>query len=305
MTTAQTGTSTPYRVESYLTIDEFKEAPTGVDLSNLQSGGTQAQQDARLAEVIARASSWVDDICDQVLAATTDTQQGRVRVNRDGMFVVHPRYWPVLQVTDFRYGALPTSMSPMQDLTNVFVEPQMFTVAAPGFLSSSSAGPIQFGPVLGRGGQVFCQWTYVNGYPNTLLSSGCNAGDTTITVNDPTGILADLTYLSIFDGSSISAGPPSSSERGLLVTGVSGSTLTLASPVAYAHAAGVSVSALPDGVKQATILLTKALIMTRGAEAIVAEDFGGSTMKTAAGGGIEADEVAIAVELLERYARVR
>jgi hypothetical protein len=302
---AVTGQSTPYRVAAYLTLDEFKEAPTGVDLSNLVVGGVADQQDARISETIARASSWADSMCGQVLGATLDTEAKRIRSNRNGEFVVHPNYWPVIQVTDFRYGGLPSSLSPLADLSNVFVEPHGFTVAVPGLGFSSSQGPIQFGPLLGPGNQVFAQWTYVNGYANTVLLAPAIAGDVSVQVVDPTGILANITRLTIFDGSSVSAGPPSQTERGLQPTAVVGNVVTLASPLLFDHKAGVSISALPDAVKQAVILLTKTLIMTRGTEALVSDDFMGGPHKVQSFDGISEEDVAIAAELLDPFARVR
>lgn len=303
--TAVTGQSTPYRLNSYISIGEFYSAPTAVDLSNLQVGGTAAEQDTRLAEVIARASSWADQMCGQILAATVDTEVQKIRPNRDGFFVVHTNNWPCIQVNSFGYGSLPGSIGSMSDLSGVFVEPRGFTVTAPGFGLVSSQGPLQFGPLVGGDRQYFCQYTYVNGYPNTLLATACNAGDQTVTVVDPTGIIANLTRLTIFDGSLISVGPPSLTERGLSVTGVTGSVVSLAAPLAYGHAAGTGISALPDAVKQAVILLTKTLIMTRGAEAITMDDLSGGPARTTSTGGIEEAEVAIAAELLEPFGRIR
>lgn len=303
--TAVAGQSTPYRLTSYLTIGEFMSAPTAVDLSNLQVGGTQAEQDTRLAEVIARASSWADQICGQILAATTDTEVQKIRPSRDGFFIVHTNNWPVIQVNSFGYGSLPGSIGQMSDLSGVFVEPRGFTVTAPGFGLISSQGPLQFGPLAGGDRQYFCQYTYINGYPTTTLSAPCNAGDTAVTVADTTGIIADLTRLTIYDGSLVATGPPSLTERGLSVTGVSGNVVSLGAPLAFSHAVGIGISSLPDAVKQAVILLTKTLIMTRGAEAITMDDLSGGPARTTSTGGIEEAEVAIAAELLEPFARTR
>lgn len=305
MTTAITGTSTPYRVSPYITVEEFKQAPTGVDLGNLEIGGVQDQQDARLGEAIARASGWVDRMCDQVLAATLDTENGKLRANGRGEIFVKPKYRPVLQVTDFRYGSVPSSLNPLSDLSNVFVEEHGFTVASPGFGMGSSAGPLQFGPVWGGGNQVFAQWSYVNGYANTVLASPVTAGSSVVTLVDSTGVFPNLTRLTLFDGSNISAGPPSQTERGLVVTLVVGNVVTLGSPLAFDHKAGVSISALPDDVKQACILLTKALIGTRGTEALISDDIAGGPHHVASMGGIDEEDVAIAAELLAPFARVR
>ena len=46
--------------QSYLTVAEYKDAPTSIDFDNLVVGGNGAAQDAELARVILRASSYMD-----------------------------------------------------------------------------------------------------------------------------------------------------------------------------------------------------------------------------------------------------
>jgi hypothetical protein len=289
-----------------LTVAEYAVAPTGVDLSNLLPSGTAAEQTARLSELIGRASSICDGFCDQVLGATTDTETERLSVNRAGEIYVHPRNWPVIAVTDFRYGSAPTLVSALTDLSGVWVETHGFTVTTPVIgLGPTNQGPLQFGGIAAPGRRMFCQWTYVNGWPNTTLAAPVLAGANTFTVVDPTGIYASNgTHLTIYDGTVSATGVPAVTERGLLVTGVLGSVVTVSPPLAYGHIAGVGVSALPDAVKQAVIYLTTALIRSRGSDAIVLESMTSGRMVQSSEGS-EVHNLVLAADALDRYRRVR
>ena len=115
--TQELSTISPLFSTPYLTVAEYKQAPTAVDVDDLVGGGTQAINDAELYNVIARASSWIDTHCGQVLAATVDTDSLRTRVSRDGMMHVHPRYWPVVSVQSASFGYAPNAMTSLDPTT--------------------------------------------------------------------------------------------------------------------------------------------------------------------------------------------
>jgi|SRR5215471_515730 len=306
MATPVVGVSTPYSPAPYITVAEYQVTPTGVDLSNLMPGGTALEQATRLAEIIARASSIADGFCDQVLGATTDTETERIGVNRMGEIFVHPRNWPVVAVTDFRSGSTPSSVSALTDLSGIFVDTHGFTVTQPvAGLPTTNQGPLQFGPITIPGQRLFCQWTYVNGYANSILASPTSVGASVLTVADPTGIYAtNGTHLTVYDGTYSATGTPAATERGLLVTGVAGNAITVSPPLVYPHVAGVGVSAIPDAVKQAVIFLTTALIRTRGSDAIVLESMQSGRMVQGSEDS-ELHNLTLAADALDRYRRVR
>ena len=72
------------RENPYLTVQEYKDAPTSIDYNNLVVGGNQAAQDAELANVILRASSYMNEYLNQSLVADQYTETQRVRVNGQG-----------------------------------------------------------------------------------------------------------------------------------------------------------------------------------------------------------------------------
>jgi hypothetical protein len=299
--------SNPIPADPYLTIDEYKQAPTGVNTDSLVPGDEAATL-AELANAILRASSWVDSICGQVLAATPDVEAGRLSMARDGTLKIHPRFTPVLEVTGISYGTEPGELSTMTDLSTLWVEPAQIIVPVVGVGSLTSfSGPLGFSSAP-YGSPMYATWSYIAGWPNTLLTATANAGDTSITVGSDVGFIPGSTMLTIYDGSQTEA---------VTVAGtyIPGSTpVTLTGPLRFAHAqVGVSVSALPPAVKQAAILLTSALIQTRGAVAVIAPSVGGLTAKYTESGTAKANrnrqtgnsDVEMAIDLLAPYRRVR
>jgi hypothetical protein len=76
-------------------------------------------------------------------------------------------------------------------------------------------------------------------------------------------------------------------QEGITVTAASETsgpgTLTLASPLNYAHEGGIMVSALPSTVIWATALLAGAAALTRGATATTVQTTGGKQQVTESG----------------------
>lgn len=269
----------------YLTSAEYQASPTGVNINQLVvHGTTQANADA-LKQTIARASSLADSYCYQVLAATLDTQLGRYRVNREGSIKVPLAFTPVVQVSGVQVGPTPSSMSALTDLSNVWVGRKVAEIPLVNLtLGSSSVS-----------GYVYAAVTYVNGFANTVLSVAATAGQSTFTVDSPLGILPGMPLV-IHD--------PAQTEH-VVVASVAGNVVTATLPLSYPHAVDVNVSALPESIKQATVLLTSALIKTRGSEAIVMQAMHGQPSKTASteDGGME--EIDLAVGMLKPFRRAQ
>lgn len=297
MVVAQVTTVPPLFSTPYITAAEFKQAPTGTDVTNLVSRDPEASL-AELVNVIGRASSWADQYCDQVLAATTDTDEEWARIARDGWFHLHPRYNPILSLTSFASGTQPSNLASLTDLSQTWIDQrgQTIWVPAQSSLFFSTQGPLQFGSG-GYGTDMLVQYTYVNGYPNTLLTATAAAAATSIQVADATGVLAGLTQLGIYDGAQTEYVKVAATYGG-------GTTLPLAAPLLYTHQqVGVSVSALPPAVKQAVILLTANLVKMRGIGGIVAPRAGSQQASSSkSSDGVDVDT---AYELLDPFRRVR
>lgn len=242
----------------YLTTQEYRQAPTAIDIDNLVFNSTDPDvQDSELANVIARASSWIDTYCNQILGATTTTEQQRSRISGDGYIKWHPNYNPVIALTDLWYGYPSTNLYNVTDVSSAWIENQqiLFPYASMGSLFTNQ-GPLQFGFPSTQGQPVFLKYTYVNGYANDLIVTAV-ATQSTLTVKSGVGITVGDT-LKIYDGMYSENVTVASSY-------VFGSNIVpLTSPLLYSHTAGVSISALPPAIKEAAILATTAMLKVRG-----------------------------------------
>ena len=289
-------TISPLFSTPYVTIAEFKQAPTAIDVDDLVGGGTSAINDQELANVVARASSWIDAYCGQVLASTKDTESLRARVNRQGMLTIHPRYSPITELVSLSYGPLPSLMASV-DVSTAWIEPQSIVVPLQS-MSTAFMGPIQFSGNYSSTQEQFITVTYVNGYANTVLSASVSASATVLPVTDLSGFLPGMQF-QIYDGSSTELLTVAST----FVATTGAGNLTVATPIAYTHLATISVSGLPPAVKQAAIYVTSALLKARGNAALVMQSLTPGTIQTA--NPAAAGDLMAAWDILKPFRRIR
>lgn len=275
---------------SYISAAEYNNAPTAVDTSNLLPNGSTETQAAALVETIARASSVIDGYlfgAYGTLNATVNTENARIWSNRENSFTVHPKYWPVLEVQSFTFGPTPQTSASVTPSGNIWIEPSGFVVNFGGEVGlglGSLAGVVSCFP-------YFCQWTYVNGWPNTSLSASVAPSAASVNLTSLTGIYPG-TELTIFD-------LPNDEAITVASTYVPGtSPVPLTGTIQYAHAAGTQVSNIPKRVKQAAISLTTYLIKTRGSGALVIESLNGNVSQDTETVQGAASDLALAKELL-------
>jgi len=262
----------------YLTVTEYQNAPTALDIGNLVAGGSPLVQQQALQEVIGRASSWMDQFCCGAwgtLAATQNIENGRVWGNRNGQLVVHPKYWPILSVDTFSYSAIGgnqwgvgglsggfgTTAASITPAGNIWIEPQQFVVSPSGVSSWNVNSAQGIGTA-----EYFCEWTYTNGWPVTTLAASVAAGSQSITLTNVTGIFPG-TALTLYD-------MPNDEQIQVASTySVGASVVPLVSPLQYTHFSAMATN-LPPAIKQAAILATTAFIKERGSGALVVNDIG-------------------------------
>ena len=282
---------------AYLSLDEFKTAPTSVDLTNLQvdpAPDIPADQDSALTRVIARAGQAMDDYTSNPLVSTTRTETRRVRVNRDGWFSIHPTRWPVVALTAFSYGSSVAQLNTVTDLTGQFIDEQNVLLPLGGSSTFAGSGLTLGGPR--PGAPYVARYSYTHGFPATTITNSPAAGGTSLTVADASGFVVGNRY-TLFDGMN-------SANETVTVSAINGTTLTV-SALVFAHAAGVAISGLPESVKQAALLYTIALIRTRGDSSMVLS--AGLSTPDQVGGtdrSLLAD-IRLAQELLRPWRRVR
>src|ERR1039458_4367189 len=283
----------------YLSLGEYNNAPTAMDVSNLIAGGNPDAQSSVLAETISRASSWIDQITMGswgTLAATVNVENARIWGNNAGQLIVHPKYWPLLEVDSFSYAAQGFANNTAASITpagNIWIEPMQFIVQPQGVMSWGLNGG---GGGIAGGRQYFCTWSYCNGYPVSTLSASVGPGATSIAPVSVTGIYPG-TELTIYDDPFDETVQVAAS----YVPGTATVPLTPASTLVNDHMAGVMVTNLPPAVKQAAILLTTALIKQRGSGALIVNDIGEVSHTQSSAAQDQAEDVGRAFELLQPF----
>lgn len=254
---------------NYITLAELKQSPIYNQLKRLVPGQSDADRDAELLAIIRRATGMINDYVNQNLAASVDTEIGRVVVSNDGDLRLHTRSRPIVQVLSVSVGQDPGNLHPLADLTNVVIDPWRITIPRCGH---------HFRP----GQRLWAQWSYINGFPVTQLTEPASPGDTTITVSTTTGIIPNPSSSSI-------PGTPSqvTIQDGRLLevffpTAVEGNTLTVP-PLLYAHQVGTGVTSLPDGLKEVALLLISRLHDTWSLTMNVISTDGGGSKKPKSG----------------------
>ena len=291
----------------YVTQKEVLQSAiaNNVDFSNLIENGDNAQQAAALQEMIVRASTKVDTTCygyAGTLCAEVTTENGRYYANRDGEIIIHPEYWPILEVRSFSAGWNPGTNMQQVVITenNVSIERSQFIVTSQA--PNGSVVGVSLNSVIPGGwgnNKQYCQYTYVNGFANTFLAADVMGGATSITVtpapgySTPVGFYPNLGGVTIWDGQN---------DEGIVVgAGYNGTstTIPLAAPLTYAHVAGTNVSSIPSTIKSAVIHFIVDECVERGQVGISLGPMGAVT-PDAYGSGSKNHEAA-AYDLLDEF----
>lgn len=290
-------TQNAFNENPYVSVAEYKNAPTSIDFDNLVVGGNAAAQDAELANAIARASSFMDEYLNQNLNASTQIENQRVRISSMGAIAIHPNNNPIISLQKFEYGADPLALVTLSDPSKVWFEDQQIIIPLASMGSTySSAGPLAFGPYGAPRQQVYCRYTYTSGYVNNAIASA-TSGASSFTVQTSDAIVPGMT-LRIYDGAS--------SEKITVASTYTyaSTTVPTVSPLVYTHASGVVVSNLPQSIKQACILITTAFLKVRGDRSLTMQ-ITSSASGSAAGSALYGEEIVMALGMLNLYKRMR
>lgn len=297
MTTAVTPISIQFSTP-YLTTDEYRNAPTAIDIDNLVFNSSDPDvQNSELANVIARASSWIDTYCNQILSSTVDTEQQRIRMRPDGTLRFHPDNYPVIGLISFAYGTDPNNLIQATDCSVAWLENQevIFPISQ---LSTtySSQGPLAFGFPSAPRVETYIRYTYVNGYANTLIVTA-TAGASSLIVEKGAGFKVGGQY-KIYDGLKTENITVANSYT------FGSTTIPLVTPLVYSHSPGISISGLPPAIKEAAILVTTAMLKVRGDNSMIMNV---TTQPSVAVPGSQniGQDMAMAKELLATYRRIR
>ena len=265
--------------------------PTGISWNSLppERTATDAQRLAAATNVAAEGTAECDAYCNMPLrcTATTETFHGpgdgdaRVTVQSgSGLGRIVLQRLPVLAITQVQVA--PNRVFPRQWTTvpSGYYEPEYPALGLYNSIAPSAGGqggqailiaPGYISWYLGRNGFVI-NVSYYHGWPHTALTAPANIGDTTLTVDDCTG----WGITTVEGTGAVGVAYDGGSQEAIDCTGTSATagpgTLTLASPLQYAHAAGVMTSSFPQDIIWGAALFASAAALTRGATSTTIQD---------------------------------
>jgi hypothetical protein len=225
-----------------------------------------------------RATDSVDEMCNQVVRATVDTEQlqgpnFRITQQTGGLTRIMLSRWPVLRVLGGQVA--PTNVFPRQwtQISGDQYDIEYPIIGLAGTNTPSAAGeggqavvlaPGHVGFANGRNGYTL-RTTYINGWPHCGLTADVAEGASVLNVDDTTG------WAPIDIGGQGATGVLRDGQNQEAFTVIESSTaagpgaLTLAAPLANDHTTGTMATTLPDTITWAAILLCCAQALTRGA----------------------------------------
>lgn len=241
---------------SYLTIEEYRAAPTALATNNLVPGGTQADQDNELAAIIKRASTFLDNTARQKLYATSARQNEKVRI-RDGYFVLRAYQDRVKSVDAFAWGATPTNLTAAATpipTSSYFIEENrvLFLVGAPGVQWVGSLNML----ATPLNGSAWASWGYTAGWFTTRLAVQAAIGATSVIVEDPGGIQPGA-FLRLIDGARVADAQVSAAYT------PGSATVQLVAALTEAFPAGAGFTEVEGDAKEACILATSHYVKDR------------------------------------------
>lgn len=243
---------------SYLTLAEYKAAPTALDVTSLVPGGSSEDQDNELAGIIARASRWLDNVARQPLYATqTINQREETRVDRQGNIVLHGRQDRVVSVDALAWGYLVTQLNTISTPITAWIEEDRALVPFLGQSGTVFSGNLGFLAPPGITCPIHVQWSYTAGWATTVLAADAASGDDTVTVADPTGIAPlQFPWLTLVNGADSAA---------VQAASVDGNTVTLTAPLTDAWPSGSGLTGAPADLREGCVLATSHYIKMRAA----------------------------------------
>lgn len=307
----------------YISVSEYQFAPTAMATGTLVPGKTTADQTQALADTIRRASRWADNLCfgadpaskGASLAASLSVESGFLRVI-DGELRLMCDYKPILELVGCDIGSDPSSVSSIGVLSTA-VRFGRRTVYIPFYglpFRANDTTPSNL-PAPSTYGRLYAVWSYVNGYPHTVLAGSVAQGATSCVVQSTDGnggMWGVYPASGAFSGTALTVYDGQYTETVYVQAVTAGTTTTTLTTSAFANPHTVPaapdfvpVSAIPADIHQAVISLTTMLIKTRGARALVLpQSFGGPTSHQALGQAGVLEDWQIAEMLLTPY-RVR
>jgi hypothetical protein len=247
-------------VTPYVSAPAFVAHPTYLDVDDLRSGDPdQGDQTAALTNLLLMSSSWADGYCEQPLSGHLYTQNLRTRCSRDGTIRIHPDHTPAIEVLSFAYGYTPTALTTVANPT-AWIEDGRNIVITLGASGGPWSGSLQFGtPVAGS--QLYTQTTYTAGHVATVLAEPSAAAAESLTVLDPTSIVAGGTYRIWEPGVEESVTVAPTFTAPVVTAPPTATSIPLAAPALFSHNIGHDFSGMDHDLRLGIVNYTISQLM--------------------------------------------
>ena len=269
-----------YRRVPYLSISEYRFAPTAVSTQQLVAKSANPNDpDASLARVIERASAWADLLCfhraEGTLAASVTTESQWVTTKSDGSLALVCNFKPIREVVGLALGSLPSNLANVSTTTAQNIWPEGKVIHVPsGWAVSNTGTSLPY--AIGLSGTVFAVWAYVSGFPHGYLAAPAAANATSITVTP--AVPGQL--CGIYAGSQLTINDGDFTETVIASAAPTGNSVPLQAGLQYAHNLPSApdftrVSSVPRAVDEAVISLVSVLVKVQGSRAMQMPQVGG------------------------------
>ena len=259
-----------YRAAPYLSISQYRFAPTSVATGGLVPGNASpaASSASSLAQLISRASAKMDEYvfhrADGSFAASLTVEQSTPLVKPDGSAVFLVNFKPLREIVGLEIGPTPSQLQPVDQSTanNIIIRQKSFTLT-----SYCTGAPVAwFGSWPSVNGVLIGLYSYVSGWPHLQLAGEATEGTKTLIVAPV--VPEDSTLYAVYPGTPLTIKDGTDTET-VVVSSVSGSTITTVSNLLYDHTPPaapdfIPVTALPSSVEEAAISLTNVLVKAQG-----------------------------------------
>lgn len=232
----------------WLTPAMFRGYPHWLDLDDLIQGGPEAVQDDSLADNLLAATDWAVGELGQMRldGHLVSGEQRHLWARPSGLVELSPYDVPLRGIVSLSYGSSLAGLAPL-------------TLPYPSMQVVNGGWGVEFITPSCR--ELYVNWTYVAGYPVALLPSGVTAGATTLTVDNPAGILPGDVLRCYDPGITENFTVASSYVPDVPTWPPTATSIPLAAAVKNTHLAGTGVTAMPRRALQAVIAYTVALLM--------------------------------------------
>ncbi len=296
----------------YISPTAYRSAPTSMATDDLIPGSQTTQsnaaaQEQALVDTLRRASEWTDRICFGAVASSKRTGlRASVNVEVDEVPVVrgYLRLYcdikPIAEVRGVDVGLVMGSLNTIGSSLAAGIRIGRRTIYVPFSIPFLSASFRNFGMVFPPD-KLVAVWAYVGGFPHTSLAANIVKGTNTATLTPTDGSTG---LLAVYPGTSLEIVDGVSTEY-FVVQSVSNNVVTSTTNFVNDHNIPqapdfIAVTAVPPGVRLATIYLNTALLKTRGDSSIALEEITSPRSIQRVAGDVWAD-IQFAKDLLKPY----